>query len=138
MLITKIDPFTNKENTFDFPITEDQYLSWKDGALVQDVFPHLSADEREFLMTGIVSSSWKKIFGEGGRLEAALKELKPNDECQDSEDYLENGFLPPGMNELEFQNQVIETALPEKPWSPPSIKVYSTKNFAAHKISDFD
>ncbi len=31
---------------------------------IQDVFPHLTADEREFLMTGITAKEWKDAFGE--------------------------------------------------------------------------
>jgi len=34
------------------------------GALIQDAFPFLTADEREFLMTGITKSEWNEIFSE--------------------------------------------------------------------------
>lgn len=43
---------------------------WQDGKLVQngkmiqDVFPMLNADEREFLMTGITPDKWNAMFGE--------------------------------------------------------------------------
>lgn len=34
------------------------------GTLVQNVFPGLSADDREFLMTGITPEEWDAAFGE--------------------------------------------------------------------------
>lgn len=65
MQITKTDPFTGKENTKDLPITDEQLIRWQeDGELIQNVFPFLSADDREFLMTGIMSDSWDTAFKE--------------------------------------------------------------------------
>jgi hypothetical protein len=32
------------------------------GALIQDAFPYLSADEREFLHTGITKELWNETF----------------------------------------------------------------------------
>lgn len=34
------------------------------GALVQDAFPTLSEDEREFLLTGIGADEWDEMFSE--------------------------------------------------------------------------
>jgi len=42
----------------DLDITEVQLVAWRQGALIQDVMPHLSADEREFLITGITPAEW--------------------------------------------------------------------------------
>jgi len=36
---------------------------WKAGGYIQDIFPHLPAGEREFLMTGITPAEWDEIFG---------------------------------------------------------------------------
>jgi hypothetical protein len=41
----------------------DAVLSWQAGALVQDVFPHLSASEREALMTGTHAECWDAVAG---------------------------------------------------------------------------
>ena len=63
MLITKVSLFSGKENTLDINITEDQlqeYLS--SDKHIQNVLPHLSAEHREFLMTGITPDEWKKMF----------------------------------------------------------------------------
>jgi len=39
-------------------VTEEQLIRQKQGELVQDVFPELSADEREFLISGITPEEW--------------------------------------------------------------------------------
>ena len=53
----------------DFPnMTASQYYdareAWKGGLLIQQAFPFLTADEREFLMTGTPPHVWKEIFAE--------------------------------------------------------------------------
>lgn len=40
------------------------YQEWKDGALIQDALPDLSADQREQLMTGTHARCWQVLFGE--------------------------------------------------------------------------
>jgi hypothetical protein len=64
MIITRKDPFTGKTNTMDLDITEDQIEAWHAGQLVQNAFPKLNADQREFLMTGIMPDSWDEMFEE--------------------------------------------------------------------------
>ena len=49
-------------NTMVLDITFDQFKSWKQGSLIQDVMPNLSADDREFLMTGITPVEWNEMF----------------------------------------------------------------------------
>jgi hypothetical protein len=45
------------------PITPDQMIAWKQQRrLIQDVFPRLSNEEREFLMTGSTPEEWNKEF----------------------------------------------------------------------------
>ena len=63
MLITRKDPFSGQSNTLDIPCTTEQLIAWEQGALIQNAMPHLTPDEREFLMTGITAESWKKAFG---------------------------------------------------------------------------
>ena len=46
------------------PITSTQLDRWTGGDLIQNVFPDLSADQREFLMTGITPEEWNQNFGE--------------------------------------------------------------------------
>ena len=65
VLITKKSPISGNVNSLDLPITEAQILLWQSGALIQEAFPHLSADQREFLLSGITPEEWEATFGEG-------------------------------------------------------------------------
>jgi hypothetical protein len=44
-------------------VNEADYWDWQDGALAQDAFPYLSADDRELLISGICPTCWEKSFG---------------------------------------------------------------------------
>lgn len=48
--------------TKDINVTQEQLDEWQQGGLIQNVMPHLTADEREFIMTGITSEEWDSIF----------------------------------------------------------------------------
>lgn len=46
-----------------FMVDPIKYASWQyDGMLVQDAFPHLSADDREFIISGISDTEWDEMF----------------------------------------------------------------------------
>jgi len=55
-------PFCGKAHEIE--VNEIDYLDWQDGELVQNVFPYLSADEREMLISGICPDCWDKMFGQ--------------------------------------------------------------------------
>ena len=40
-----------------------RYMLWKNGMLIQEAFPMLNSDEREFIMTGITPEEWNNAFG---------------------------------------------------------------------------
>lgn len=70
MKVTKKSQFSGKENTMDLPTVTQERLDqcWsqnpaRKGKHIQDVFPELSADEREFLMTGVTPQEWEEMFG---------------------------------------------------------------------------
>lgn len=59
-------PIATKEYS---PMDIAMWLSGR-GKLVQDAFPNMSADDREFLMTGITPAEWAAMFPknkEGGQ-----------------------------------------------------------------------
>lgn len=61
MLITRTNPFTGKTNTRDLDVTEAQMIAYyEEGVLLQNAFPNLSADDREFIKTGI--DNWDEVF----------------------------------------------------------------------------
>ena len=65
VLVTKVSMLSGKTNSMALPIRQGQVEYWQQsGALVQDVFPHLTADQREFLMTGIMPDEWDAAFGD--------------------------------------------------------------------------
>ena len=72
MKITRIDPFTQKENTMELDITQAQLDRWQKGELIQNVFPYLTADEREFIKTGITPDSWDVYLNEESTEELEL------------------------------------------------------------------
>lgn len=68
MQITKTSDFTGKVNTQELPITQAEYDAWRNAGnddskrFVQNAFPQLSADEREFLLTGITAAEWDEFM----------------------------------------------------------------------------
>lgn len=58
--VTKRSPFTGKLNTLKIDITEQEYQDYLAGKLppIQYAFPHLSADDREFLISGCTAEDW--------------------------------------------------------------------------------
>ena len=64
MQITKQSMFTGEIHTREIDVTEDQIRRWQGGELIQNVMPHLSPDDREFLMTGVTPEEWAEEFSE--------------------------------------------------------------------------
>lgn len=65
MEITKIHPITGESNTLDLDVTEEDLQRWKAEKLsVQNVFPHLNSDEREFLISGLLPGEFDKLYPE--------------------------------------------------------------------------
>ncbi len=62
MKITRTSRLTGKTSVMYLDITKEQLFSWVDGELVQNAMPQLSAEEREFLMTGITPDEWDSVF----------------------------------------------------------------------------
>jgi len=70
MKISRISTLTGEYNTREINITLDQYNDWQnasendDNRFVQNAFKHLSADDREFLISGITPEEWDNAFGD--------------------------------------------------------------------------
>ena len=63
MKITRTSRLSAETNVMDIDITEEQLALWESGmALIQDAMPNISADEREFIMTGITPEEWDSAF----------------------------------------------------------------------------
>jgi len=64
MLIKRQSILSGKVHEMDVNVTEDQFNLWQSGVLIQNAMPHLSADEREFMISGITVEEWKTLHGE--------------------------------------------------------------------------
>lgn len=64
MNITRVSTLTGEENTLRLPVSQVQMERWEMGELAQDVFPHLSSSQREFIISGITEEEWDHAFGE--------------------------------------------------------------------------
>lgn len=68
MLITKTCILTNRTNTLDIDITQEQLDRVNNrhstGEYIQNIVPDLSPAHREFLMTGICNDVWNERLSE--------------------------------------------------------------------------
>jgi hypothetical protein len=63
MIIARRSPRTGQINERDIPVTEEQILAWQHGGmLIQQAMPGVSAEDREFLMTGYTPEDWAILF----------------------------------------------------------------------------
>ena len=65
MIIQRTSPFSGKVNVMDIDVTEDMLERWYHGELIQNAMPHLTPEEREFIMTGITEVEWETELGVG-------------------------------------------------------------------------
>jgi hypothetical protein len=67
-LVENISQLTGKITSMllgiDLPDFVHDFEVWQSGALIQDAFPELSADAREFIKTGISPEEWDAMFAE--------------------------------------------------------------------------
>lgn len=64
MKITRKSQVSGIERTLDINITEEQLKRWESGEFIQRVAPHLTDNEREFIMSGITQEEWDNAFPE--------------------------------------------------------------------------
>ena len=57
-------PVTREDNEMDLNITSEQMNEWQNGTLIQKALPHLTSDEREFLLTGLLPGEFERMYGE--------------------------------------------------------------------------
>jgi hypothetical protein len=64
MVVVAISAATGEKHAMPLEITEAQVYDWVNGASIQDAMPQLTAEGREFLMTGITQVEWDSLFSE--------------------------------------------------------------------------
>jgi hypothetical protein len=45
-------------------VSKADFAKWRNGALIQQAFPKLTAGQREFFLSGICGICWVTMFGE--------------------------------------------------------------------------
>tara|TARA_R100001443_G_scaffold29876_2_gene43203 strand:+ start:320 stop:547 length:228 start_codon:yes stop_codon:yes gene_type:complete len=68
MRIIRRSLVSGETNVMDLPVTQMQLQEWQDGALIQNVFPDLTPDEREFIQTGITPNEWQQVEQDMGEV----------------------------------------------------------------------
>ena len=61
MRIAKQSMLTGNITTREIPVTNWQIIQWRDGKPIQEAMPHLNADVREFIKTGITPEEWSEL-----------------------------------------------------------------------------
>lgn len=64
MKITRKSLLTGRTHTREIDITVEQLEQWKNGKHIQWLCPQLSADDREFLISGATPEEWEEAFGD--------------------------------------------------------------------------
>ena len=64
MQVTRKSMISGESNTMDLPVTELMLRRWRGGELIQNVMPHLSAEQREFLISGCMPQEWDEVMRE--------------------------------------------------------------------------
>jgi hypothetical protein len=64
MLITRTSMISKKVRTKDIDVTTEQLNRWSRGIPIDKVCPHLSSEEREFILTGITEEEWDEVMRE--------------------------------------------------------------------------
>ena len=64
--VTRKSPFTGQTHTREIPVIEEKLIAWENTPnqlrpMVQHAFPELSADDREFILTGITPEEWEGL-----------------------------------------------------------------------------
>ena len=62
MLVGRKSMITGIKSEMDLNVSEKQITLWMEGALIQNVMPHLTPSEREFLMTGMSLEEQAGVF----------------------------------------------------------------------------
>ncbi len=67
MMLTKKSLFTGRTHTREIDVDPVTYVAWNDGVsgLLQDTFPDLNDDDREFILSGTTPEEWDAMFLKG-------------------------------------------------------------------------
>lgn len=53
----------NCRNRFPIEVVYTDYMAWRNGAVIQNAMPYLTADEQELLISATCGTCWDEMFG---------------------------------------------------------------------------
>ncbi len=62
MNITRTSIHSGITRTLNLDVRPHQIAAWEAGELIQVAMPHLGADAREFIKTGMTPREWQEVF----------------------------------------------------------------------------
>lgn len=78
--VTRVSPLTGKTNVRILEICRENYRQWElRNMACQDAFPHLSAGDREFLISGSTEEDWEAMFQQEDDTYAPLSQVSAED-----------------------------------------------------------
>jgi len=124
VLISRTSIISGITREKELPITQDQINAWVNGEVLQNAFPDLPPEDREFFKSGITEEEWNHYIVEP---EIPVEEASIN-----GEQIL--GIIPDDSLERVAANNdgIPIKTIPE--YRPPSKRIYSTKNFRPDKL----
>ena len=62
MDITRRSPWSKQTNTMRLDVSDEEFVAWRNGKLIQEAMPRLNSAEREFIKTGLTPGDWLDMF----------------------------------------------------------------------------
>ena len=64
MIVSRKDPMTGKVRSVSMNITPEQMAAYESGTVIQLAAPNLTADEREFILTGFLPEEFDALMAD--------------------------------------------------------------------------
>ena len=64
MRVKRKSILTGNTSIMEIDVNPMQIFKWQNGTPIQDAMPDTSAEEREFIMTGMTPALWEKYMGD--------------------------------------------------------------------------
>ena len=62
MDITRRSPWSKRTVTMRLDVSDEEFVAWRNGILIQEAMPRLNSAEREFIKTGLTPGDWLDMF----------------------------------------------------------------------------
>lgn len=62
MKITRVSAISGIERTREIPVNPEDFIAWQQNlAPIDELMPYLNAEDKEFILSGIVAHEWEKL-----------------------------------------------------------------------------